>query len=277
MVLMKKMLMSILCLSLCFSVIASRRMQKDLMLEIARGNISGMSFVNKFGRNADVDVASEEDVWDGGGTWVAPTTARIHDIVSTSTDDDGSPAGVGARTLRVFGLTGWGAAEVSEDITLDGTTNVPTVNSYVIIHRMEVLTKGATDVNVGVITATAQTDGTVTAQINTSEGQTQMAIYGLPSTQKAYMTDFYASFNKSGGAAGALDVTLLINLEPDAELTNFVVKNTQSVMTTGTSHLRHSFRPYFEIPGPAIIKIKGAVSANDIDVSAGFDLIIVDN
>ena len=80
-------------------------------LDIPSGGISGTTSVNKFGRNTDIDTAVE-DVWDGGGTWVAPTQVRTHDIVSTSTSDDGDPVGVGARTIRVYGLTGWGAAEV---------------------------------------------------------------------------------------------------------------------------------------------------------------------
>ncbi len=49
------------------------------MLEIAKGNVPGHSTVNKFGRNTDIDTAAKEDIWDGGGLWVAPTQARKHD------------------------------------------------------------------------------------------------------------------------------------------------------------------------------------------------------
>lgn len=245
----------------------------DPHLEIARGNIAGQSKVNKFGRNTSVGTTAE-DIWDGGGIWIAPTTARTHDIASDNAAD--TSAGAGARTIRVFGLTGWGSAEVSEDITMNGTSNVATANSYVIIHRMLVLTKGATDVNVGTITATAQTDATVTAQINPSEGQTQMAIYGIPSTQKGYMTAYYGSVLKSAGTGG-LDLTLRVNPEPDAELTNFLVKHTQAVLAAGASYLRHQFMPQFTIDGPAIIKLQGAASTGTFDTSGGFDMILVDN
>lgn len=249
----------------------------DPCLEIARGNVTGLAAVNKFGRNTDIDSAAAEDVWDGGGIWAAPTQARTHQITSTHADDDGDPVGDGARTIRIYGLKTWASAESSEDITLNGVANVPTINTYVIIHRMNVLTKGATNVNVGVITATADTDGTVTAQINAGEGQTQMAVYGVPSTQVAYMTAYYASYNKAGGSTGLVDVSLLANPEPDTELLNFVVKHTEGLLGVGASGVLHPFNPYAAFAGPAILKMRAAVSVNDADVSAGFDLILVDN
>lgn len=255
----------------------------DFGLEVARGNIAGISKVNKFGRAPSGVQTTLTDIWDRAdatptqSVWTAPTTARVHAIVSTSTSDDGDPAGVGARTIQVYGLTSWSTAETSEVITLDGTTPVNTSNSYVIIHRMKVLTKGATNVNVGVITATAATDGTVTAQINAGEGQTQMAIYGIPSIQTAYMKSFYGTVNKSGGTVGTVNFSMKVNPEPDVELTQFLTKNTRGVQSTGTSSGIFEFDPPFTISGPAIIKISGEASSNDLEASAGFDLYLENN
>ena len=79
--------------------------------------------VNKFGRNTDVDSAAAEDVWDGGGIWVAPTAARVHNLVSADAADDA--AGTGAQTVLVTGLDGtW--TETSETVTMDGITPVAT-------------------------------------------------------------------------------------------------------------------------------------------------------
>ena len=60
---------------------------KDFSVELSRGRITGMSTITKFGHNSDVDTGSAEDVWSNGGTYVAPTTARVHNIVSTSAND----------------------------------------------------------------------------------------------------------------------------------------------------------------------------------------------
>ena len=246
-------------------------------LEIARGLVSGQSAISKFGRNLDVDTGAE-DVWDQGGTWVPPTQARLHDIASTQASDDGSPEDVGAHTVQIWGLTSWSANEVTETITMNGIANVPTVNAYVIIHRMQVTTYGSGGPNAGVITATAQTDATVTAVIQIGEGQTQMAIYGVPDTQVAYCTNWYANVNKSGGSgSGGVDMTLLVNPIPDEELDGFVTKATMALLYAGNSHFTHEYNPYRAIPGPAIIKVQAIGSAVNNDVSTGFDIILVDN
>lgn len=245
----------------------------DSMLDIPRGEVAGVTSVNKFGENTDIDTAAAEDIWTGGGTWVAPTAARTHDIVSTDAAD--TSAGAGAKTIRVYGLTGWSTAEVSEDITMNGTTNVPTVNSYVIIHRMKVLTKGASGPNAGTITATAQTDATVTARIEIGDGQTLMAIYGIPSTQTIYMTQYYASVQRAVSAS--LDVRLLVNPAPDAELLGFLVKHIAGANSTGTTMMSHAYCPYAAFAGPAIVKIRCEVSANNSVVTAGFDGMLVTN
>jgi hypothetical protein len=55
----------------------------DFGVEVSRG-IAGYSAVNQFGKNADIDIASTpEDIWDAGDEWVAPTDARIHNLLST--------------------------------------------------------------------------------------------------------------------------------------------------------------------------------------------------
>ncbi len=210
-------------------------------LNAAIGNITGLTTVNKFGRNTEIDAADTSDVWDGGQItsgvsqiWVAPTAAAVHNIASTSDLD--SVGLTGTLTLQIFGLPRWTSAEISEVIIMDGTNNVATDSSYVIIHRMKVLTKGGSPANVGVITATATAPSatTVTARINIGQGQTHMAIYGIPSTHTLYLTDMYASTNKAVGAAGLVDISLWANPGPYSELTGFISKHTFGLMTVGT-------------------------------------------
>lgn len=71
----------------------------DFWLRLARGEIPGYSFINKFGENPDIDTGSGfEDIWDAGGTYVPPTQARLHDVASTSANDAGIVVSSGTAT-----------------------------------------------------------------------------------------------------------------------------------------------------------------------------------
>jgi hypothetical protein len=243
-------------------------------IAIASGLVPGVSHINKFGRNTDIDTATTpEDVWNGGGIWVAPTAARTHQIVSTSTDDDGSPAGTGARTVTIEGLDSAGV-EQSETVTMDGTTNVATANTYTMIHRMYVATGGSTGNNVGTITATADTDSTVTAQITAGFNQSSMAIYQVPSNKTGYMTAMFGLLNEGGGATGNADVRL--GVQPSGGV--FRIVSHHGLVNAGSTHFNHMFNPPIKLEASDIVKVQvEAVTANDTDVSAGFDIVLVEN
>ena len=259
-------------------------MLKNWDLEVKRGNIPGISSVNKFGKALDCDNGTATDVWDGAdGTtstdvWVAPTQARTHTIVSTDIDDSDTggvnPQSTGMRTVQVYGLEDWDSAETSEVITLDGTTGVVTSNSYVIIHRMKGLTFGSTGSNEGIITATATTDATVTAAIQAGEGQTLMAIYGIPSTQKMYINYIHAGILRAVASVTA-DLTLLVEENVDQSDSGFITK--EEFILTSSVPVHRPYKTYKTVTGPAIVKLQVTTGANDADVTAAFDAYLVDN
>jgi hypothetical protein len=255
----------------------------DQMSAIPLGTMIGKSSNNKFGRSPSGVQTTPTDIWDRADSdatqkiWVAPTIPRTHTIASTDADD--TTGGNGARTVKIWGLTAWDADEVSETVTMNTGTPPVTGNSYVIIHRMKVITNGG-NINEGIITATAIVDGTITAQINIGQGQTQMAIFGVPSTQKVQITCYYGSAHESTNPAtpNFVDINLRINESPDTQVADsaFITKHTKGV-STNSNNMTHCFKPYNTIPGPCIIKIQCTSSANDIDFSAGFDVILIDN
>ena len=255
----------------------------DFFLEVAKGNVAGHASINKFGLNGVIASGVTADIWSHGQTggvlvWVAPTAARTHTIASTDADD--TTGGAGARTVKVYGLTDWDTAEVSETVTMNTASPPVTTNSYVIIHRMKVVTSGGTvaaQVNQGTITATATGDATVTAQIEVGNGQTEMAIYGVPSVETLYITSLGYSMNKAGGNAGLIDVDLLVNSEPDSQLTSFVHKQHMGFQTVGTSTYSHHYSPPKAIAGPAIVKMQAVSGTNSISVSGWFDAVRVTN
>lgn len=259
----------------------SRTWAGDPFLDIARGRVDGFRGEQKFGRATDIDGGVLTDIHDGANATTArilvvvPTVARTHVITSTSAND--TAAGTGARTITIFGLVDWDTPESTETLTLLGAFSVTTTFSYVDIHRMVVTTSGTSGPNDGIIAATALVDDTVSAQINAGQGQTQMAFLCFPSVQTFYITRYYASFLKGSGATGTVNIALLVNSTPDSEPSNWVVKHTQSAISTGSTLFSHPFEPYFKIDGPGCAKMQGDGSVDNIDASAGFNGILVDD
>jgi len=237
------------------------------LANVALGRYGGAKVQHKFGRNVDIDTASDpEDLWDGGGVWVAPLAPRIHALVSTLAGD--SVGGGGTEVVRVVGLSAWDGREIEELVTLAGLTPVNTVNEYAIIYRMQVR-GGAT--NLGDITATAAVDGTLTAQITAGLGQTLMAIYGIPEGENFLLTSWYASLARSNQNTSA-DLSLLVNPDPVVFPDLFNIRQPFSLAGSGTSHFSHDFTPHLPIPGPALIVVHvEQVGGNDTAVGGGFD------
>ena len=255
---------------------------KDYALEVARGNIPGVAAINKFGRNPDIDQAASvtavnlgRTIWDGGiagaVNWLAPTTARTHQIASSDDDDGGGGTDAGALTMRIFGLDSAFALQ-QEDVTLNGTTNVPTASTYTMIHRMEVLTTGATGWNEGDITATADSDSTVTAKITANNNQTLMAVYQIPASKTGFMANYYASIHKSGGATKFADVFLMSMKDGGP----WRVRDATDVGSDANLDVRREFEPYKKFEAKELIQVIANPSADAQDISGGFDLYLVD-
>lgn len=265
-------------------------MEKDFLLEVAKGNVPGHYAVNKFGSSSNVDT-TPTDIWDHAtqNTWLPPTAARVHEIVSTSdadSDTGGTVAqGAGARTIRIWGLQDWDTAETSEDIIMDGTAtganSVDTVNSYVIIHRMKVLTTGSVGLfsNVGIISAIATTDGTTTAQIFTGKGQTQMAILGVPSTQSFFMYGLHGSIAKdSPGVTPKAGAIVFSTVDVENNPFTYLFKHTWTLQGDGLTSSTVPFSPPKNaFDGPCIIKVAMVADTNDSLADASFDGVLVDN
>ena len=113
-------------------LVPARNIQPPFEILVGMNELGDYAPQLKFGNNGDVDKDVVEDIWDGGETWVAPTTARLHLIASTVVTD--TSAGAGARTVQIYGLDSAGALQ-NETVTMNGTTNVTTTNSYIMIHR----------------------------------------------------------------------------------------------------------------------------------------------
>jgi len=261
----------------------SYRDNTEYNLLVSQGLVQGVTAVTQIGRAPDGVQTTISDIWSRCDVvptqqiWIPPTTARIHNITSTSANDN--IGGTGAVSVIVYGLTSWSSKEISEVVTLNGVASVPTVNSYVIIHRMTAVAQATTTsvgINGGIIRATAVTDGTITAQIDANAGTTQMAIYGIPSTQSLYIKSFFAYMNDSAGGT-RVDLQFRINFNPNIQRLGFVNGLNMQIQNQGSSGIINEIDITNTIPGPAIVKIQAISNTADVDVTAGFTAYLIDN
>ena len=72
----------------------------DFLFEVSRGNVSGVNFVHKFGRNSDIDTGGFEAIWNGGGDYTGQncTVAETLETFSSSANDSGTLVSSGTAT-----------------------------------------------------------------------------------------------------------------------------------------------------------------------------------
>ncbi len=134
------------------------------------------AIIHKSGHNLDVDIASTpEDVWDAGGAYPFPAAAAATTIISDSASD--AVAGTGARTAVVYGTNAAGL-HIQETVTMNGTDPVTLTSQFFRVYRVTILTAGSNTTNVGIINV--RHGATDIARIPADQGQTQMAIYTIP-------------------------------------------------------------------------------------------------
>jgi len=165
-------------------------------LQVSRGQVPYHSPQNIFGYGTTPATAGLfRTVWENMATteYVFPSSAVSMNLVSTAAGD--------TATITIVGLDA-NYKPLTENLVLNGTTNVPTVNQYFRINNMFVSVGSATNPS-GVITLI--NGGVTYAQINTgvfngttsSLGASQQAVYTVPAgfTFYGYRYGAYSSFN----------------------------------------------------------------------------------
>jgi hypothetical protein len=167
--------------------------------EVAGGKRQGRTTWNKFGYNDDVDTTNEELIASFGESINIMTSADTLDIVSTSTQD--VSGGTGANLLQITGIDG-DFNIVSEFISINGTTPVTTVNSYLGVNRVNVINSGSNLANVGTVTIddTAGTVG-VQAQLPPNGSVTQQCIFHTPINYNFFADWLFINANKTSGGS----------------------------------------------------------------------------
>lgn len=163
-------------------------------IDVTKGRYVGTEALNKFGTYNNISTTILPICV--GGIYQTPTALTSLEIVSSDAND--TSAGTGARTVIISGLgTAW--AEVSETVTMNGTTPVALANQYFRVFRAYVVTTGryattALGSNIGTLTLRVSGAGATWATIGLVDaiglGQTQIGCYTVPAGKTLYINEF---------------------------------------------------------------------------------------
>lgn len=189
---------------------------------------------------------------------IADGTSVGVDTAATSVNTQAGSLGTGAHHVIIRGISG-NYIYQEETVYLNGIVAVNTVNSYRFINEMEI-TSG--DTNVGVITATAATDGTVTCAIAAGSGAATQAFYMATDDGSAIdrLTSLYAD---SMNATGDAYTTLLVKIKYWGS-DSWAIKWMQKLDDNRTSL---DAVLDLQIPRRAMVKVAGIASAGSANVT----------
>jgi hypothetical protein len=207
---------------------------------------------------------SEESVWPDGGQVPHPTTESQLTIVSTDANDDGSPAGTGARTVFIEGLDE-NYEVVSETVTMNGTTGVTTTNSYMYVNKFYVVTVGSGGANAGDITA--KVGATLYDIIATGYNNRTTAHYCVPAGYTGYLVEGVFTAGQSTGTTGVTGY--LKQHGPDG------VVRIGAVSALNNGSITYDFTNPYVIPEKNCVGATAIGAANNNLVSAFFNILLV--
>ena len=224
---------------------------------VAAGHYPHIRLVDVAFRNSDVDVATvPETVSPVGGLIALRSTAAVVEVVSSSAADDGDPAGTGARTVRIDGLD-TNYVEVTETLTLNGTTPVVGTVEFLRINYATVASAGSGKANAGNITLRDSGAGTTRSYIEAGRGRAEVGVFTVPAGHKVLATDWIIASNISTGPSGAT---------VEFWTTKYGVRSVSWFMTgTGAANTHPSVSHVFEEKTDVEV-IVSSVGANDTTI-----------
>ena len=233
----------------------------------ARGAIDNVYTINKFGRNADVDIGTE-DIIGIGGTLELFSAAATIDIVSGSANDD--LGGSGAEKVLVYGLDA--SYELQElEMTLNGVGAVTSTGyTWVFVYRAEVTqsNNGANDAyNAGVITISI-TSGNNVMNIAVGDNQTLHCAYMIPADHVGLLRRHKFAVETH---ASTIVVTSEVWVKPFG--LPWLLKYRINMSKLERDDMIYEI-PKF-LPEKSIIKLVATTDVNDTLVNGFFDVLVI--
>lgn len=243
-------------------------------ISLAAGDISGYSYIEKFGSNLNVG-SDLETVWHGGGIYTYLTTAApVYCDTVVGDDGDDNASGDGARTVIIKGVDS-SYNEVQEEVTVGGA---PSTTEFLRVNRAFVQTAGVVTTNTKplLISTAANGTGTILGNIathgtgNNEEGfgQTFLGLYTIPAGKTGYLTQW------TTGSSGTSGVNAYFRYRP---FTNGNVFRTIDNMYFLNGYFVKDYSVPIKLAEKSDVEVQAYNSATGVAVSTSFNIILVDN
>lgn len=195
---------------------------RDFLIEVSKGNVPGHTIMNKFGENPDIDNGDFEAIWDAGGLYVAPTQARLHNLISTLAADAGTVLSSGTAT--------GGSATTIIDTEATFETDTVAVGDIVL---------NDSNVNIGVVTA-VNSEFTLTFSAGMRSPNNGFGVNdGGPNSDKAEPNASGDSYRVVTDASTGASVIHILGLDASfLRQEEFVVLNGASNVATANTYTR---------------------------------------
>ena len=224
------------------------------LYDIAEGNVSGHEGWELFGYNGDIGT-TEEDLWTAGAKYVWPLAEQQMEVVSTSGDDDGDPAGTGVQTVTIHYLDD-DLIERSTTVTLDGTTAVDTAVSDIYrVQSLHTATVGTGGKAAGVISLRNTAGSVVYAQIAAGYTANRGGYYTVPAGKTLFLTTaVLAGFGTAAGVGGFGSIY-------DSTPAKWREIGRLPVFANGGTAYAASFNPPLEVPAGYTVRITSGIAS----------------
>lgn len=176
----------------------------DLLL--ALDGRPGVRHIDVTFSNPDIDTGTVPELLSPlGGMIAIRAAAAIVEVVSSAAAD--AAAGTGARTIRVWGLDAdWN--EITEDITLNGTTAVQGTKLFLRINTVAVLTAGTGLTNAGNITIRDASAGTTRSYIALGVSTSEVGLFSVPAGHTLLATSWVVSSRVASAGQSSADIAM---------------------------------------------------------------------
>ena len=232
-------------------------------------------------------VLNDDNVELGNITGVTATTLTMagsmrnpnNGLIGTANGADAyrvvTPASTGCSFIHILGLDA-SFLEIEEFVVLDGliANEVATTQSYIRQYRARAFGDGGSGGAEGTIISEAQVDGTVTCQIENGNNQTLMAIYTVPANKTGYIKKWWGTLSKGVGVSTTFADIHLVAGTLDG--IGYVLQ-TRATLASATSVFNYDYPIPAAIPGGSDIWVEALASTGTVSISAGFDIVLVDN